>query len=254
MQKTYNLYHNIGYWFLLFIALVVAGFYSSYFTVFLEPKDAIVHIHFVLMMLWIVMLIVQPFLIKYKKVSIHRRLGKVSYILFPLVAVSGFAMIRNSYYNIINDPEIQIKLGVQHLTEGQLLIFNSSYQAIALFYLLLFGLFYLLAIVNKKRSSVHARFMVASALTLLGPTVDRIIFFVFGLKSLPGSLPIELGAFFIADFVLALLLYKDYKSHRQLKTLSICLLLFIAAQALYFTLPQRDWWQDFVAAIMYPKV
>jgi hypothetical protein len=85
MEKSYNIYHNLGYWFLFLILLVLAGFYSSYFLVFFQPTPSIIHIHFTLMTLWIVMLIVQPFLIKYKKVAIHRMLGKISYVLVPLV-------------------------------------------------------------------------------------------------------------------------------------------------------------------------
>ena len=75
MQKVYNVYYNLGYWFLLLIVLVIAGFYTSYFTVFFQPHATIIHIHFTLMTLWIAMLITQPFLIKYKKLAIHRMLG-----------------------------------------------------------------------------------------------------------------------------------------------------------------------------------
>lgn len=95
--------------------------------------------------------------------------------------------------------------------------------------------------------------MVASALTLLGPTVDRIFLFGFGLQFFPGAIPIETAAFFIADFILALLLYKDYKNGRPTKTLIICLAIFIIGQALYFYVLQTNWWQYFMALIMYPR-
>ena len=94
MQKSYNVYYNLGYWFLLLIVLVFMGFYTSYFSVFFQPKAPIIHIHFTLMVLWIAMLITQPFLIKYKRVAIHRMLGKISYVLVPLVSASAFLMIR----------------------------------------------------------------------------------------------------------------------------------------------------------------
>src|SRR5215218_4254434 len=101
MQKTYNLYYNLGYWFLSLILLVVVGFYTTYLTVFFEPKDLILHVHFVLMALWIAMLITQPFLIKYKKRAAHRLLGKISYVLVPLVLISAFLMIRHGYYFLL---------------------------------------------------------------------------------------------------------------------------------------------------------
>lgn len=65
--KSYALYPNLGYWFLLIILLVFGGFYHTYFSVFFKPKAIIIHVHFGLMAAWVVMLIVQPFLIKYKK-------------------------------------------------------------------------------------------------------------------------------------------------------------------------------------------
>jgi uncharacterized membrane protein len=102
MHKSYNVYYNLGYWFLLLIVLVFAGFYPSYFSTFFEPKSSILHIHFTLMTLWVAMLITQPFLIKYKKLAIHRMLGKISYVLVPLVLASAFFMIRYSYYNTQN--------------------------------------------------------------------------------------------------------------------------------------------------------
>ena len=252
MHKPYNVYHNLGYWFMLFIVLVVAGFYSSYFTIFFEPKASIIHIHFSLMMLWIGMLITQPFLIKYKKAKLHRKMGKVSYVLFPLVAITGFLLIRYSYYQILNNPLRQNELGVNNLDPDQLIKFASWFQAIAVFYLFLFVGFYVMAIYHRRKSSVHARYMVASALTLLGPTVDRIFFFGFGLQTFPGQIPIETAAFFIADFTLAVLLYRDYKNGLPTKTLLICLTVFVAAQVLYFILPQRDGWQTFMQLIMYP--
>jgi hypothetical protein len=95
--------------------------------------------------------------------------------------------------------------------------------------------------------------MVASALTLLGPTVDRIFIFGLGLQTFPGSIPIEVAAFFIADLVLALLLYKDFKDGRSTKTLTNCLAIFVIAQVLYFIVPQQDWWQHFMTIIMFPR-
>ena len=66
---------------------------------------------------------------------------------------------------------------------------------------------------------------------------DRIIFFGFKLEKLPGSLPIEVAAFLIANAVIAILLLKDYKKKLATRTLLTCLLIFIIGQGLYFTVP-----------------
>ena len=253
MQKTYNVYHNLGYWFLLLIVLVFAGFYTSYFTKLFDNHPPVIHIHFVLMMLWIAMLIAQPFLIKFKKLSIHRMLGKVSYVLVPLVLVSAFLMIRLSYYRVISIAKESAPQTVSQLTNLQVLQQAADFQAIALFYFLWFLIFYSLAVINRRRSPIHARFMVATALTLVGPTVDRIMFFVFNLEFLPGGISVMWVSFVIIDIVLALLLYKDYKNNRPTKTLWICLLLYVPGQILHFAVMGHDWWREFMAFIMLPR-
>lgn len=253
MQKIYNVYHNLGYWFMSLIVLVFAGFYTSYFAVFFQPNAPIIHIHFTLMVLWIAMLIAQPFLIKYKKRAIHRMLGKISYVLVPLVLISGFLMIRHSYYHKIDDLHKATAQGLNQYNNDQVLQQAADFQAIAFFWLFMFMLFYSLAVINRRKSSVHARYMLATALTLLGPTVDRIIFFGFKLEKLPASIPIESVAFFIADAVIAILLWKDYKNKRSTKTLLACLLIYIIGQILFFTVPGTDGWQQFMSFIMKPK-
>lgn len=55
------------------------------------------------MALWLIMLIAQPFLIKYKKLSWHRVLGKASYVLVPLILITAFLLIRNEYYRNLMD-------------------------------------------------------------------------------------------------------------------------------------------------------
>jgi hypothetical protein len=252
MQKSYNIYYNLGYWFLLLILLVLAGFYSSYFLVFFQPSPLITHVHFTLMTLWIAMLIVQPFLIKYKKVAIHRKLGKVSYLLVPLVLVSGFLMIRLSYYRVLDDLHQKAAAGLNQFNNEQILKQAAAYEAIAFFWLLIFALFYSLAVINRRKSAAHARYMVAAALALLGPTVDRILIFNFKLEKLPGSIPIEFAAFFIADMVLALLLWKDYTDNRPTKTLLTCLLIYLIGQVLYYSVPGTNGWTNLVTFIMKP--
>jgi hypothetical protein len=252
VPKIYDIYRNLGYWFLLLLVLVFAGFYPTYFSVFLQPKALIIHVHFALMALWIAILIAQPFLIKYRKLAIHRILGKASYVLVPLALVSAFMMVRHSYYEFIELNQ-NVAQGLNQFTKDEILQQSAGRQAIALFYVAWFMLFYILAVFNRRRTPIHSRYMLATALTLLGPTVDRIFLFGFKLETLPGSIPIESVAFVIADAVLITLLLKDYKDKRPTTALWSCLLIYLSGQVLYFTLPGTNWWQPFVAFIMRPE-
>lgn len=250
MQKNTNIYHNLGYWFLSLIVLVFAGFYTTYFSVFFQPTPAVIHIHFTLMALWIAMLITQPFLIKYKKRSLHRLVGKISYVLVPLVLFFSFLMIRVGYYRYVNELREQVAQGLNHFTDAGILKLAAD-GPIAIFYLTWFALFYILAIINRRKSFVHARYMLATALTLLGPTVDRIIMIPLKTEYI-GFIPAYAIAFLIADIVLAILLMKDYKTKKPIKTLATCLAIYVTGQLLYFVVPRFDWWPDFMAFIMKP--
>lgn len=247
MKKSYNVYYNLGYWFLLLIVLVIAGFYTSYFKVIFEPTDPLIHLHFTLMAIWIVMLIVQPFLIKYKKLSYHRLIGKLSYFVVPLVVLSSFFMIRFSYFKEVEAARQQ----APGVTMDTWLRMAADNTAIPFFYLGWFAVFYLLAVRNKRKSAIHARYMMATALTMLGPTVDRILIFHFNLFESVGNLVFAI-TFLLIDLILLYLLYKDYKEQRSIKPLTTSLLIYIIGQGLFYTLPGTVAWQEFMLLIMKP--
>jgi hypothetical protein len=251
MQTKQFTYHNLGYWFLLFIVLAFAGFYHTYFTKLLDIKTPIIHIHFLLMGLWILMLVVQPFLIKYKKLGSHRLLGKISYILVPLVLLSAWLLARSEYHRKIARLTEAASAGLNNLSEFEILKKASTNPAtiVALF---VFATFYLLAIWYRKQSAKHARYMLATALILLGPTVDRIIFINLGINRLLGSSPYFVSMLMI-DLILAMLLYLDFKNKRETKTLTYCLLIFVTSQLAFYLLPTFDWWAVFVKSMMLPN-
>ena len=251
MQSNKFHYHNLGYWFLLFIILVAAGFYTTYFTRIFEPAPAIIHIHFVLMALWLMMLIAQPFLIKYKKLKWHRLLGKASYLLVPLILLTAFLLIRNEYYRNLETLNLEAATGLKQYTAAEILK-RAAATPIGLFYFVWFGVFYFLAIRNRRQSPKHARYMLATALTLTGPTVDRILGIQFNLNYIAGISSYVIS-FLIIDIVLALLLYLDYKHKKETKTLWTCLVIYITGQLLYFILPTFDWWSVFMKYILLPK-
>mgnify|MGYP003525426348 FL=1 len=147
-------YRYLGYFLLLLIPLIFAGFYKTYFQSFPnfeEDIDAYIHIHAAIATLWVVILIIQPFLIVNKKTVLHKKVGRLTYFIFPLLILSFVPRIIRTY-NLGEYPNLFFSLA-----DGSLLI-----------------LFYSLAIYNKKKTAKHMRYMIASALALLGPTVGRI--------------------------------------------------------------------------------
>ena len=166
MEKAYK---NTGYFMLLLIALAIIGFYKTYFGQFPDFNEnstalshSIVsifdHLHAVMAAFLILLLIIQPLLIRYGKFKIHKTIGKLSYFIFPLVILSFIPLILRI---LQTDNPILAYLPISGCT---LLI-----------------LFYSLAIYNRKNTPKHMRYMIGTAIVFLGPTIGRIGPIVFGL-------------------------------------------------------------------------
>jgi hypothetical protein len=251
MSRVLSPYIQSGYALLLYVPLMVAGFYISYFAVFFTPKPALMHIHFALMVIWMAMVIAQPFLIKNKKTHWHRWVGKASYVVLPLVLWSGWAMLRMGYMNYINSLSVQIENGLTKFTQQQILHEGAIYILLGFVYIVWLATLYLLAIVNRKKTATHARYMLAAALTLTGPIVDRIFFSLLGIMKV-GALPAETISFFLIDLVLGLLLIYDYKKGNQTQPLMIALIIYMTGQAFYFIAKESIAWDNFATWIMQP--
>ncbi|MEN8194550.1 MAG: hypothetical protein ABFS12_17150, partial [Bacteroidota bacterium] len=156
-------YKNLGYFSILLIPITFLAFYKTYFIQFPnfvdEKINVYTHLHTVISSIWIFILIAQPLLIVYKKNKLHRMIGKLTYILFPLLILSFIPLIINKYYS-----------------EHPKTIFFPIAGSILLIIL------YSLAIYNKKNVSKHMRFMIGTALVFLGPTIGRIGFLILGLS------------------------------------------------------------------------
>jgi hypothetical protein len=205
MEKAYR---NLGYFFLLLIPLVFAAFYKSYivkFPSFGANYDYRIHIHAFFASVWVFILIVQPFLIVNKKMQWHRAVGKLTYIIFPLLILSFIPGIMKS------------------VNKGD---FNNIFFPLADCTLLI--LFYSLAIYNKKTAAKHMRFMIASALVLFGPTIGRILPHL-GLSDFV-SQNIQYG---ITYLVLGSLIVYDINNKRKYRPYMVALTGFIVHQLIY---------------------
>lgn len=147
-------YRNSAVFFSLILVFVFAAFFRSYFGFFPYFTDTTlaIHFHVAVVLLWFAMLIVQPILIGKKQVKLHRLVGKVSYGLVPLLVISSLLMTRNA-----------------QLREKDLILFIANIIDLAIFVLL-----YCYAIVYKRKSSWHSRFMILSVLPFLSPAAGRL--------------------------------------------------------------------------------
>ncbi|HTH57873.1 MAG TPA: hypothetical protein VL728_17620 [Cyclobacteriaceae bacterium] len=150
MEKAYR---HLPYFFLLAIPITLAAFYPTYlvqFPNFSERNDGFTHVHGIISVVWLAMLIAQPFLIRNKKYELHRKVGRLSYVVFPLLILSFIPQIvKSSHYNFVT-------------------IFFPIADSVVMIVL------YSLAIYNRNDSSKHMRYMIGMTLVFLFPTLGRI--------------------------------------------------------------------------------
>ena len=171
MNNDYKVvYNNAIYFASVLLVFGFVGFFRTYFGLIphFEKSPNLIHWHFAFLMSWVILLVVQPLLIRYKKVRIHRMLGKVTYVLAPLVVLSLCLLLRR-YYN---------KYHLEEYPVLDMLIACHS-QAIHIFQ---FILFYVLALAYKRKVVLHASFMTATGIIFINPSLTRALEHVFSIS------------------------------------------------------------------------
>ena len=147
-------YRNTALLFTVILVFVLVAFFKTYFSLFPDFKDTslAVHIHVAIVLLWFAMLIAQPILIGTKRLKLHRLVGKVSYVLVPLVIITGALMIRQ-----------------EQMREKNLIVFTANIIDLSIFVLL-----FALAIIYKRKTAWHSRFMILTVLPFIGAPAARL--------------------------------------------------------------------------------
>jgi uncharacterized membrane protein YozB (DUF420 family) len=161
------------------IALIHFGFFHSYIRYF--PKfetgvgpfgpvefNWIMHLHGMVMMGWVLMLLVQPILIRTGRRELHRKVGRLSYVLAPLVVLFLYFANKDAYQKAFAAEGEAIAVGIISLTFPALLFFSILY-GLAMYY--------------RKEPRLHMRFMISTAFLFIPPALDRALIYYF---QLPG--------------------------------------------------------------------
>jgi hypothetical protein len=167
------LFPHLSRWLLLLIPVTFFGFFHSYFSKLNTPTPLVIHLHAGMMLLWLALVIIQSTLIERKKFNIHRLLGKISFALMPFIIFSGYLILRYSYHRALSGAEVgppgYYPEGLPlHIKAAEFVVIGGVYWVWLIVY-------YLLGVSYRKRTVAHATFMLAAALTILGPAGDRLI-------------------------------------------------------------------------------
>ena len=199
-------YGRVSFFFFLILLVVTWGFYRTYIIFFpsFEGFKPVQHFHGAMMITWMALLIVQPLLIWTGRLSIHRLLGRLSFIIAPLVVLSMFLITKFSYYKPVPPLSHHEKIG------------GLALQAVDI---VQFALFYCLAIVNRRNTYNHMRYMIGTAVMMIGPGLGR-AFIVY--YHIPFSTAISY-IFYVEIAVCAAFLLSDMLRKRSFKANAIVL-------------------------------
>ena len=99
MSLTNAIFRNSVFFFALIPLFAIWGFWFTYFVRPSEELGTYDHIHGMAMIGWCLLLIVQSSLIRTNRRDIHRQVGKLSYVLAPLIIISTI-LLANSRLNV----------------------------------------------------------------------------------------------------------------------------------------------------------
>jgi len=222
-------YGNAYLYLTLGIIIVFWGFSGSYFGK-LGQTELPYHIHGISATLWMIILIIQPYLYKINKLKIHRYLGWSTLILVPTIVLGGYEMMKLMIHNQEFYPP------------------NTVYRLAFIDAVTLIGfiVIYALAIYYRKNLKLHARFMVCTIFGPLNPALTRVFFAVNMADNFNDALTYS---YILIELSLLIIIWMERKQ-KEIKYTYVPVFIFTLVQHLLMYSAQNwSWWVDMMNEI-----
>jgi hypothetical protein len=213
---------------ILFPLVVLVGYFKTYyFSAFFDVRpiaNALVHVHAVIMSLWVAYFAAQVALVRSKNIKLHMTLGMAGIVLAAVVVVVGLATAYDS--QVIRgaappgfDPRVFFVIPVSGM--------------------LMFVLFFGGAIYYRKRPAEHKTLMLMTAINFMPPALDRVPFF-------PEQYAFIIGFSITIATAVGCLVWHSLKHGRVNKIFLGAIILFIAVAPLRMIFAHTQMWLGFV--------
>ena len=228
MEKGYK---NLVYFFGAIVVITVIGFYKKYFS--LAPDfpgfKTIHHFHAIMLTTWLGLLIIQPILITNNKLTIHRALGKLTYLFVPIAFVSMLLAYHNQYLRFISEGQPE--------TFTLAFVFAPATDSIP------FVILYLLAVLNKKVTPKHMRYMITTGIVIGGPGLGR-IFMTWLNMDIFAAIQIQF-LLQLLTFVFLIIYDRKKKKYFRINPYTIAFVIWLIPNVLIMFFPETYYWQSF---------
>lgn len=218
--------------FVTFLIISVAGFSKSYVLLFPRFENVVffTHIHFIIFLTWFALLIWQPILISRKNYILHRKIGRLSYILAPVMVISILIMVKLTVANNLSLSKEQ----------GTIAATGAILDAIS------FSVLYTTGMINKHRIRNHVACVIGASLIILNPGLGRLVTNLT--KPELGILAMVITPLIIS---LGIISYEKFRLKRIIfiSPYFLIIAVWIAELALFIILPKTEFWQGFIVKV-----
>ncbi|HEY5253775.1 MAG TPA: hypothetical protein VIJ53_03920 [Acidobacteriaceae bacterium] len=142
----------------LILAIVVSGFGRSYFfagMMLARLPNKLVHVHGAVFVLWIFLLVVQPWLVSAHKLRWHMKLGVLSVVLLPAMSILGILTLLDFIRRAQPDDGLELTL-VGDMEILMLFVGLTTWGLLA-----------------RRDSTAHKRLMILGTMAIMGPAIGR---------------------------------------------------------------------------------
>jgi len=210
-------YGRISLLFVLILGFITWGFYKTYIVFFpsFTGFRFVQHFHGAMMMTWMAFLIIQPLMIRSGKTPIHRIIGKLSYVIAPLLMLSIFLVSRMVFLRQ-DDPPVPHEEKIANI-------------ALSIPDMLAFGFMYSLAIFNRRITYNHLRYMIGTSLLMIPPGLGRALIIFYG-QTLDQAVDITR---YIAIGIAAVLMINDIIRKKSFTPFAVVLTVIVVMQIIW---------------------
>ena len=224
----------------LFLAVALVGFSRSFYlrTPFQFPElPAHLYVHGTVFTAWFVLAFAQPWLINFRRTSMHRKLGIAGAALAIGVVTTGVWTI------VMRDAPVIDEFPIRAAGNIASLVMFSTCVALGIFF--------------RHRSATHKRLMLCASMPALAPALDRLAripwlneFFGEHLSWFPAA-PEVAFALLSFLFLLSTVVVNDVVTERRIQsgTLWVLFAILIIAPATTFVIVASGAWVAFVHSV-----
>jgi len=222
------------FWMILLMAVFVfGGFGMTYWyplaTGRFSPAPPVVHLHGMVFFVWMILLAVQPTLVGFRNVALHRSVGTFGISLATAVLFMGMIITLLGAMANREHPGATFYHGIY-----------LGFMAVAGF-----GLLFTLAIRNVRRPEIHKRLMLLAMLPLLPPGIHRFYMVPLGLREFPIT-----AMYLTLDAMAVAIIVQEWRSTGRVGLYTrIGVAWILVQQALHYPVTHSQWFADFVYAV-----